>query len=961
MQATMPPTCQRILAIAERNPRRAVGFVQRCLTVYEPNRSPDFSWFAYTYGWALLQWERFDQARPQLAAARQAFATDGHGLTALRCDYALLLADLFQYARPDLEQELAALAGQFELAGAPEDAARTLLCQATLLVILGRALDAETVLDRIAPVLTQGQPADLARWLYICGSAAIIRGNSSHASALLAQAEQAFAALHSPLERAKCWLQLAWVALRQERLEQALTGYRRAEQMFARLDLPLRLAICNKGIGLLLTRMGKYDDALRSLLRALRSFTALQRTSDIGTCQLNLGNIYFYTGQWDIALAYYSRAEVLYTAAGVVGEQITAQRNRAMIYRIQGRSAEAYALLAKVESEAQAIGDQSEVAEIWSEQAGLLSDAGHYEDAVFRYQQARDLFVHLSNHLDAAECDVEQGWLALRHGEGDTAYASFYAAAPLVAPHPYYWWRTAYGLARCAEACEDATTALSHYRSASDTVAELRRRLASEVTSSSLYIQAAQLYIDSLRFTAMQGALTDLLTFSELQRALSLQRAFSIPPIAQAVDHQAEIEALQLQIAVMLAEKREVSDQHEQALDAALANYGDLLLRARHSTVATSNLLDDILPTTFDLEQFRALLNRSYRADWTAVVYILVDDTLLIGVVTPEDLALVQTPYDETLQRLIARASQPAYQLYTYRDLPYHQGRTTRPWEDLHALANRLLPATVQARLHPEHRLLIVPAGALHAMPWAALRTEAGWLAEQAIIHLAPSLTIWQSLAARTTTHHTSALLIGCSTFGDRAAALPEVAAELTSVAAHWPGDCLILTDEQATRANLLERSRSGALARYGLLHIASHAQLLPDRGLAAHVKLKDSDLWLAEVAGLHLGGALVALSACDGAAANPLPGEEVLSLSWAFLAAGASGVLASLWPVDDLAARHFMAVFYDALREHGDAGLALAYAQRTLILRYSRDNDALAEPLCWGSFVLTGGSHLLW
>jgi CHAT domain-containing protein len=141
----------------------------------------------------------------------------------------------------------------------------------------------------------------------------------------------------------------------------------------------------------------------------------------------------------------------------------------------------------------------------------------------------------------------------------------------------------------------------------------------------------------------------------------------------------------------------------------------------------------------------------------------------------------------------------------------------------------------------------------------------------------------------------------------------------------------------------------------YALLHLATHAQLLPKRGLTAHLKLWDGNLLLSDIAGLRLGGALVALSACDGAAADALPGEEVLSLSWAFLAAGARGVLASLWPVYDRAIIRFLAVFYDALWQHGDAALALAHAQRELIAAQQVDDDPVLEPHFWGSFVLTG------
>ena len=88
-------------------------------------------------------------------------------------------------------------------------------------------------------------------------------------------------------------------------------------------------------------------------------------------------------------------------------------------------------------------------------------------------------------------------------------------------------------------------------------------------------------------------------------------------------------------------------------------------------------------------------------------------------------------------------------------------------------------------------------------------------------------------------------------------------------------------------------------------------------------------------------------LSACDGAAADVLPGEEVLSLSWALLAAGARAVLASLWPVDDQTVVALIEQFYTALRQHNDVARALAEAQRAILG---------AGPATWGSFVVAGG-----
>jgi tetratricopeptide (TPR) repeat protein len=957
---SIPLLFRRLQRLAERDPRRAVPLAARALAQLPPADPISYAWARYTLGWALLCWEHFAEARLQINAAKDAFTAAGQSFGTLSCEYALMLANLIQWANPALEQDLTALASRLEQAGATSAAIRAQLYRALLLDILGRRSEVAVVLAQLAPAVARGTPLDQARWQYTRGILAIAQGDFAAAELLLAQAERAFAALQAPLDRALCWFQQGWAALRQEKLESALIAYRRAEYVFARLDLPIRLARCDRDIGLLLARMGRYDDALPVLLSALRLFTALQRTADVAVCQLNLGIISFYTGQWDIALAYFARAEALYATAGVVGKRIIVQRNQAMVYRIQGRLDAADRLLSVIASQAQTIGDQAELAEIWAEQAALLAAMGRASDAVRQYQRARDRFEQLGSQLDAAECLVELGWLALQQGESASAAAYFRLAVPLVAPHPYYRWRTDYGLARCAELRGQVRMALARYAAATTTVAGLRRRLSSEAASSGLAMQAEQLTNDALRCAADCGALADVLVFSEGQRALVLQRAIVSHMATPPADYQNQLQALQLRIAALLAEEHDGDAAHTSAIDAALTSYSELLVHARHSLPTVADMAAGVLDGVFNLAQLRAQLDAAYAADWTALVYTLSNAELLISVVTSDGLALESIAYDDTLKRQLERVSQ-RYLLYTYRDFAYLTGQSAQPWADVRALTDRLLPAAVRARLHPTHRLLIVPTGPLHTIPWAALRLDDCWLAERAIVQLIPSLTVWQALADRPAIHALDALLIGCSSFGTRAVALPAVAEELATVAARWPGNRVRLTDAQATRAALHAQSASGALARYGLLHIASHAQMLPTRGLAAHLKLWDGDLWLAEVAGLRLGGALVVLSTCDGALADTLPGEELLSLTWAFVAGGAGGVLASLWPVGDQRVCRFMALFYDALAQHGDAGRALADAQRSMILRHRSAPDQSTDPLTWGSFVLIGGGRLLW
>ena len=75
------------------------------------------------------------------------------------------------------------------------------------------------------------------------------------------------------------------------------------------------------------------------------------------------------------------------------------------------------------------------------------------------------------------------------------------------------------------------------------------------------------------------------------------------------------------------------------------------------------------------------------------------------------------------------------------------------------------------------------------------------------------------------------------------------------------------------------------------------------------------------------------------------------MSLSRAFLQAGADAVVAALWDVDDAQTRRFMRFFYAALREGLAADEAIGRAQTSML----RLGGASALPQNWAGFVLTG------
>jgi len=101
----------------------------------------------------------------------------------------------------------------------------------------------------------------------------------------------------------------------------------------------------------------------------------------------------------------------------------------------------------------------------------------------------------------------------------------------------------------------------------------------------------------------------------------------------------------------------------------------------------------------------------------------------------------------------------------------------------------------------------------------------------------------------------------------------------------------------------------------------------------------------------------LVTLSACQTAGGRLARGEGIIGMTRAFMKAGASSMLTSLWQIDDRAAQKLMTLFYDHWLHKGETkARALRQAQLTLINNLTADKAIkYPHPYLWAPFILTG------
>jgi CHAT domain-containing protein/Flp pilus assembly protein TadD len=330
--------------------------------------------------------------------------------------------------------------------------------------------------------------------------------------------------------------------------------------------------------------------------------------------------------------------------------------------------------------------------------------------------------------------------------------------------------------------------------------------------------------------------------------------------------------------------------------------------------------------------------------------------------------------------------------------------------QSFEALARKLdsiLIEPVADRIGTAKRLLILPDGPLHLLPWGALIREAlasterhgrrwQYLAEWKPFSTVLSATLFAELKKDRPRPDQNALARGVALFGDpilpqlaarthlvdspdvrvRSAAqrgfefepIPFSRSEVGNISALLP-EATVYLGREATEEHAKSLPRNTRI-----VHFATHATLDERFPLNSAVVLsipekfeegKDNGLLQAwEIfEKVRFDADLVVLSACESGLGKEMGGEGLIGLTRAFQYAGARSVLASLWKISDRTTAELMARFY----RHWQSGLpkdeALRAAQMELLQGPIRVKDGAGKeveidassPYSWAAFQING------
>ena len=249
--------------------------------------------------------------------------------------------------------------------------------------------------------------------------------------------------------------------------------------------------------------------------------------------------------------------------------------------------------------------------------------------------------------------------------------------------------------------------------------------------------------------------------------------------------------------------------------------------------------------------------------------------------------------------------------------------------------------------------VVVVPSRSLAGLPLGLLTPD------EVLASTAPSLGIAARLDANASLHRpkgsTQSLVVSVADVHTAGFAREghRVAGRLRASNAAARGNVVHLDGADATRAAFIE-----ALGTSDSAHIACHGLFPPDAPNLAGLLLADGWFGAHDAHDLPRAPREIVLSGCSTGLASDAAGEQWFGLLRGFAAAGASRMIASLWPVRDEEGERMMEAVYGETpgAEAGGAGSAESHARRLVFAARSMLSSG-AHPAAAAAFTVIGGA----
>ncbi|MGB0386335.1 MAG: CHAT domain-containing protein [Ardenticatenaceae bacterium] len=809
------------------------------------------------------------------------------------------------------------------------------------------------------------------------------------------RARDIFAQLGNEIQMARIDINKANILRAMSRFQAAQKLLLSARDTFAQSGQHVQqMALVNGNLGLLAYLRGQYQEALTHFEAARQSFVGMHTLIakvDL-RCVLIYRKLNLIPELIDLALS----AEPIFAQNGMLEEQARALYQQGVGYQLLGASDLAESKLTKARQLLQQQEMQAILFELDYDLANLAHERG-------RLDEAQQLVQDLSGQIEsntwprlAAQVRLLLAKCALSFSQ--TEQADQYAQVALELANFYSLREITIGahhlMGQISERDAQLDKAWEHYQTAMQLIESLRVQLLVDELRIGFMDNKLPIYEDAIRLSQQIATPAQLLYTLNLAHTAPL--LFMGSPTDQTdTQLQQELASLRERWHWYQNKLEEASSQQDAVsivaelrpqLNKIEAELAELTRRwqVRHTSnfrllpARNEEHVDSMLFDSDAANQFLANIQHNLSPEDVLLHYYLINDTFQALVVTSEKIHLLPD---------LAQAKPLARILSGWRFHLTQSHLITQAPERSRGLAQRYLARLHQALVAPlqshlafrttrgvgdTHLFVVMPPG-WHDLPLSASFDGQQYLIEryQLTYLSAPEVllngsrganrsspdvqsanpsTLRQAQCIASSGHRKlseigdpRALIVGHSDGGRLTGTLQ--AAQTVTEQLHADWQTTLLMNGKATMENFQAASRES-----NLIHLATHATFRADNPLFSWIRLAKHRLTVAELYQMKLPqNPLVVLSACE-TGRGQARGGGLLGMGRALLAAGASGVVVTLWRVEDQATAQLMINFYGQLesKQHHiaeEAAPALRHAQLQAIARQQ-------HPFFWAGFI---------
>jgi len=732
----------------------------------------------------------------------------------------------------------------------------------------------------------------------------------------------------------------------------ALEHLERAIQLSAEAGMRQDEAYWLRGRGNALILQGKYDLGLENYRAALAIYGQLDGKTELTETLHDMGQLHLMLGDPASAERYFRQAIDLAREIGLSRGITLNLMALGDLQERQGAFEAAAALYGQALQRAKETGEMANWSLSLLRLARVHRNQERFREALIEADRAFAIARETGALGLETQAIYAQAELYRLQGKLEQALASFDQAITTLAeaPDSELEWQAYYGkgLALADSGHKDA--AITSLQSAIKVIEGVRNRLQQERFRAGYVQDKFQVYVDLVRLQLETGRAQDAFSTAERLRSRSYLDLIEngIQPHTGEENQLTEF-ALKERIRTLrkaLAEEnnRTRPEQRQMAIGvysqellAAEQAYQAFLDERRRTGAAGRN---EKVPTYGDVGMILA-------PDEALLEYVVGSESVMLFVLTRDSLAVDTVPLRrqdldnkvELLRNLIRRQDQDHWK------------------KPAASLAKALLdPVMGTGQLAGVTHLYLVPHGTLNYLPFALLPSP-GTDGSRRIIEDF-TLAYLPTAAALLQKSKVSSNTLSMLSVAPARSRLQYASEEARAINALFQPDSRALVGKTATESTFKQLA-----PQYRLLHLATHGYFNKLNPLLSGLELEadennDGQLELHEILGLQLDADLVTLSACQtglgsGHFAEIPAGDDIVGLTRAFLYAGSTSVLVTLWEVDDASTLDLMKNFYGGLKQAatgGDKASALARAQRTFL-----SSDDYNHPYFWAPFILVG------